>query len=109
MTLQKHPNPNIQVLREYDEGTAETLRKMLFNDKQEKYEKWSKLMEDPVFAPKFDMPLSAMRDRSYAQIKRVCDEKLFSIFDFENDKKNLFTAHEMLGVMNGSLATKFTV
>ena len=66
MTLQKHPDPNIQVLREYDEDTAETLRKMLFNDKQEKYEKWSKLMEDPVFSPKFDMPLSAMRDRSYA-------------------------------------------
>ena len=66
-------------------------------------------MEDPIFQHKFDIPLSAMRDRAYAQIKRVCEEKLFSIFDFENDKKNIFTAHEMLGLMNGSLATKFTV
>jgi len=39
----------------------------------------------------------------------VCDEKLVSIFDFQNDPKNIFTAHEMLGVVNGSLATKFTV
>ena len=66
-------------------------------------------MDDPVFTHKFDIPLSEMRDRAYAQIKRVADEGLFSIFDFENDKKNLFTAHEMLGMMNGSLATKFTV
>ena len=82
---------------------------MLFNDKPEKYHKWAKLMEDPVFDHKFDIPLSVMRDRAYAQIKRVHDEKLFSIFDFDNDPKNLFTAHEMLGLVDGSLATKFTV
>ena len=50
-----------------------------------------------------------MRDMAYSQIKRVTDEKLFSVFDFENDKKNIFTCHEMLGNINGSLATKFTV
>lgn len=66
-------------------------------------------MSDPVFANKFDMPLSAMRDKAYNQIKKVADEGLFSIFDFDNDKKNLFTCHEMLGNVNGSLATKFTV
>jgi acyl-CoA oxidase len=82
---------------------------LLFNDKQEKYGKWCKLLEDPVFEHKFDVPLSAMRDRAYAQIKRVHDEKLFSIFDFDNDPKNLFTAHEMLGLTNASLVTKFTV
>jgi len=32
-----------------------------------------------------------------------------SIFDFQNDPKNIFTAHEMLGMVNGNLATKFTV
>ena len=63
---------------------------MLFNDKQEKYGKWCKLLEDPVFEHKFDVPLSAMRDRAYAQIKRVHDEKLFSIFDFDNDPKNIY-------------------
>jgi hypothetical protein len=39
----------------------------------------------------------------------VCDEKLVSIFDFQNDPKNIFTAHEMLGYIDGNLATKFTV
>jgi acyl-CoA oxidase len=46
---------------------------------------------------------------AYARIKRVCDEKIVSIFDFENDPKNIFTAHEMLGGIDGSLTTKFTV
>ena len=50
-----------------------------------------------------------MRDRAYAQIKRVTDEKIVSIFDFMNDPKNIFTAHEQLGMINGDLATKFTV
>lgn len=50
-----------------------------------------------------------MRDLAYAQIKKVCDTGLVSIFDFDNDPKNIFTAHEMLGTVNGSLATKFTV
>jgi len=32
-----------------------------------------------------------------------------SIFDFRDDPKNIFTAHEILGQIDGSLVTKFTV
>jgi len=39
----------------------------------------------------------------------IAKNKMFSIYDFENDPVNLFTAHEMLSMANGSLATKFTV
>ena len=85
------------------------MKRTLFNDNWEKWEKWNKLAADPIFEHKFDMPLASMRDMAYAQIKRVTEEKLFSVFDFDNDKKNIFTAHEMLGNINGSLATKFTV
>ena len=67
------------------------------------------MLNDPVFDHKFDMPLSEMRDRAYAQIKKVSEANLVSIFDFQNDPKNIFTAHEMLGLVNGNLATKFTV
>lgn len=55
------------------------------------------------------MTLDEQRDIAYARIKRVCDEKIVSIFDFETDPHNIFTAHEMLGGVDGSLATKFTV
>ena len=55
------------------------------------------------------MPLDEMRVRAYAQIKKVTDSGLVSIFDFQDDPKNIFTAHEFLGTVNGNLATKFTV
>ena len=67
------------------------------------------MLNDPVFDAKFDMPLDEMRSRAYAQIKRVSEADLVSIFDFQDDPKNIFTAHEMLGLVNGDLATKFTV
>ena len=38
-----------------------------------------------------------MRESAYAQIKAVADAGIVSIFDFQNDPKNIFTAHEMLG------------
>ena len=82
---------------------------MIFNDAPEKRQKWLDLIDDPVFNPRFDMPLSEMRDMAYAQIKKVTDSKLVSIFDFQRDPKNIFTAHEMLGMINGNLSTKFTV
>ena len=55
------------------------------------------------------MTLDEQRDLAYARIKRVCDEGIVSIFDFDDDPKNIFTAHEMLGMVDASLSTKFTV
>jgi acyl-CoA oxidase len=46
---------------------------------------------------------------AYKRLKKVADAKLFSIYDFINDPKNLLTAHEMLSYADGALATKFTV
>jgi acyl-CoA oxidase len=96
-------------LREFDAETSSYLRDKLFGDKLEKRAKWEKLFDDPVFTPKYIMPLDDLRSIAYKRIKRVCDEKIVSIFDFETDPKNIFTAHEMLGQLGGDLATKFTV
>ncbi len=82
---------------------------MLFNDDPAKAEKWNKLFEDPVFFPKQNISLDESRALAYKRLKKVSEAKLFSIYDFEKDPKNLFTAHEMLGWVDGSLATKFTV
>lgn len=83
---------------------------MLFGDKLEKREKWHKLVaSDPVFEAKYNLTLDQERQLAYDRLKAVSDAKLFSIFDFDNDPTNLFTAHEQLGAIDGSLATKFTV
>ena len=55
------------------------------------------------------MTLDEMRAIAYKRLKKVADSKLFSIYDFVNDPKNLLTAHEMLSYIDGSLSTKFTV
>jgi len=65
-------------------------------------------MKDPAFVPKFNLTLDEQRALAFKRLKMVADAKLFSIWDFERDPKNLLTAHEMLGLIDGSLATKFT-
>ena len=55
------------------------------------------------------LTLDQQRELAMQRIQVVSDAKLFSIFDFENDPINIFTAHEMLGQIDGGLATKFTV
>lgn len=102
-------DPSIHILREFDPEASTYLKHLLFGDKIEKLQRWEKLAQDPIFNHKFNLSLDEQRDLAYARIKRVCDEKIVSIFDFENDPKNIFTAHEMLGGIDGSLTTKFTV
>jgi hypothetical protein len=49
-----------------------------------------------LFTHKGDVQFDDMRSQAYKQLKRVSDEKLFSVWDFQNDRKNLLTSHEML-------------
>ena len=81
MTLH-NTDPAIIPLQEFNVDTAINLKWLLFNDSKTKWAKWAKLLEDPVFAPKFNTSLDEKRDIAYAQIKRVCDEGIVSIFDF---------------------------
>ena len=90
---------------------SQHLADMTFGDDLEKRDKWFKLFqENPVFWDdrKFEL-LDDSRKIAYQRIQTVAKNDMFSIYDFENDPINLFTAHEMLGMSNGSLATKFTV
>ena len=97
-------------LTRFDADSSAVLRDLLFGDKLEKKAKWEKLIrENPIFVPKHVLGLDELRELAFQRIKAVADAKLFSIFDFENDPVNLFTAHEMLAQVCGSLSTKFTV
>jgi acyl-CoA oxidase len=50
-----------------------------------------------------------MRENAYRTLKKVADSGIVSVQNFFNDPTNIFTAHEMLGTIDGSTATKFTV
>jgi len=45
----------------------------------------------------------------WERLKKISDNKLLSVYDFETNPKRIFAAHEMCGVIDGSLATKMTV
>jgi acyl-CoA oxidase len=50
-----------------------------------------------------------MRDKAYKTLKKVADSGIVSVRNFFDDPTNIFTAHEMLGTVDGSTSTKFTV
>lgn len=108
--MQKSEVETIGILKKHDPEASAVLKDMLFGDDLKKRDRWFKVFEDPVFHSKYQFNnLDEERDVAFKRLKKVADAKLFSIFDFQNDPINLFTAHEMLGTVDGSLATKFTV
>merc|ERR1719193_2627303 len=67
--------------------------------------------ENPIFLPKYQQSLYEERERALQQLKRFCSEKLFSVRAFlpGNDPREIFAAHELGAVIEGSMSTKLTV
>jgi len=67
--------------------------------------------EDPIFLPKYQLSLDEERERALQQLKRFCSEKFFSVRAFlpGNDPREIFAAHELGAVIEGSMSTKLTV
>ena len=82
---------------------------LIFHDRPDKRDKWMKIFEDPIWKPIYNAPLSKHRDLAYNQLKKVALSGIVSVLNFVDDPTNIFTAHEMIGQVNGSTATKFTV
>lgn len=67
------------------------------------------LGKDPLFTPLFDISIRKQKDLALARLKLLISKKLVSVKNFRTDPENIFTMHEMLGYIDGNLATKFTV
>ena len=67
------------------------------------------ILKDPIFKPKYNVSLEKDRDLAYSRLSKICNSNIVSVSDFKNNPKNIFTTHEILGMCDGSLATKFTV
>ena len=67
------------------------------------------IMNDSLFTPIFDIHIRKQKELALERLKRVVSKKFFSVKDFRSNPENIFTMHEMLGFIDGSLATKFTV
>ena len=95
----------------YHPGASQQLADMLYGDDLKKRDRWTKFVQETplMHMDRSFVKLHQQRVDAYDRIKAVTDQKFFSIYDFVNDPVNLFTCHEMLGQIDGSLATKFTV
>lgn len=87
----------------------EELSNLIFGDKPEKRQKWFELLKDPVWVPRYNISLSQQREEAMAKLRKVAESKIVSVTDFFTDPTNIFTSHEMLGQVDPSTGTKFTV
>ena len=72
-------------------------------------ERLKELGKDPLFDPRYNIQLNDQRELALQRLKKVAEAKAVSIRDFQSNPQNIFAAHEVLGYLDGSLATKFTV
>ncbi|TNV81297.1 hypothetical protein FGO68_gene5783 [Halteria grandinella] len=82
---------------------------LIFGDNPQKRPKWFSLLEDPIFKPRYNIPLNDQRQDAYHKLKKVTDAKIMSVLDFGSDPTNIFTAHEFMGQVDPSAGTKMTV
>lgn len=66
-------------------------------------------MNQDLFVPKFDISTAEERDAALKKLKAVCSQGFFSVRDFKTNPDKIFAAHEMVGLADGSAATKLTV
>jgi acyl-CoA oxidase len=79
------------------------------NDNQAKRAAFKEFMKDPLYIPRYDISLRYERELALERLKRIAEAGFISVFDFEKNPLNIFAAHEVAGMADGSFATKMTV
>jgi acyl-CoA oxidase len=71
--------------------------------------KMQEIARHKIFIPKYNISLEEERELAYRRLKHICNRNIISISDFKNCPENIFMAHEVAGMIDGSLCTKLTV
>lgn len=89
---------------------SEDLQAVLDHDCPEERRRLKDLMvHDPLFIPKWNLPLEEERELALERLKRLCHSGNFSILDFRSNPLRIFAAHECAALVDVSMATKMTV
>ncbi|CAG8687735.1 20386_t:CDS:10 [Dentiscutata erythropus] len=67
------------------------------------------MAKDPIYIPRYNVSLEFEREIALQRLKRLADRGFISVYDFENNPLNIFAAHEIAGMVDGSMGTKMTV
>jgi acyl-CoA oxidase len=89
------------------------LQRLLDHDNHAMRSELRAFLADPLFQPRYALELSEERELALARLKAICPPvlggKFLSIWDFIKNPRRIFAAHEIVGMADGSLATKMTV
>ena len=84
-------------------------QKLLDHDNFKTREDLKNLFNDELFTPKYSIPINEERELALNRLKQIAKKKLISVYDFNSNPSRIFSAHEIVGQMDGSAATKMTV
>ncbi|CAH3018406.1 unnamed protein product [Porites evermanni] len=86
------------------------MTRLLDHDNHEKKEKFRKILsEDTLMTPKYNITVDEERELALKRLKKLCDQGFISVLDFKNNPLWIFSAHELVAVVDASMATKMTV
>ena len=84
-------------------------QRVIENDNYESREKYRELGRDPIMTPVYNISLSYSRELALERLQKVTSLRATSVRDFGDNPRNIFSTHEMLGYIDASLATKYTL
>ncbi|MFT4970078.1 MAG: acyl-CoA oxidase [Chitinophagales bacterium] len=85
------------------------MQNLLEHDNHETRAQLRDLFKDPLFIPRYNIPLAEERELALNRLQKICDHQMISVLDFKNNPRRIFSVHEAVGMMDGSVATKMTV
>jgi acyl-CoA oxidase len=85
------------------------IQHVLENDNFENRAAMKQALRDPLFTPRFNSSLRMEREMALERLLTISQNKFISVYDFENNPLNILAAHEVVGMVDGSVATKMTV
>ena len=94
---------------QYSKNDFAQISPLLNSVNQDTRSKCIELFKDKLFIPEYDVSIREQKEVALRRLQKLSDSRIVSVRDFINNPENIFTLHEMLGFVDGSLATKFTV
>ena len=84
------------------------LEHLLDHDNYHNRQRLRQFLASPLFIPQFNITLQKQRELALEKLKQLMGTYV-SVYDFKNNPLNILAVHELVGMVDGSTATKLTV
>jgi len=88
---------------------ASAMSRLLDHDNIDTRDGLKELFNGELYTPRYNVTLAEERELALQRLQAICDKRLISVLDFKDNPRRIFSAHETVGMMDGSTATKMTV